>query len=61
MDKITGKELIAYIQEHNLEDANVEVSGIIQYDGDHENLKTDQIDLQIWDNKLTIYVGDTLE
>lgn len=61
MNKIKGKDLIAYIKGNNLEEADVEVSGIIQTDGDHENLKTDQIDLQTWDNKFTIYIGDTLE
>ena len=61
MDIIQGKDLIDFIRKNNLEEANVEVSGIIQRCGDHDNLKTEQIDLQMWNDKITIYIGDTLE
>lgn len=62
MDKITGQDLINYINKHDLQDATVEVSAIIQGDGDHENLATDQISLQWWEHRkrFSIFVGDTL-
>ena len=61
MNKIKGKDIIEFIKDNRLENSDVEVSAIIQYYGDHENLKTDQIDLQLRDDKLIIFIGNTLE
>lgn len=59
---MTGQDLIDWIRSNNMQEAIVEVSAIIQYDGDHENLSTKDIGLQSWDNNslLSIYIGDTL-
>ncbi len=61
MDNITGQDLIDYIKKHKLEKADVKVSAMIEYDGDHNNLSTEHISLFNSDNMLNIYIGDTLE
>ena len=42
---MTGKDVIKYIQDNNLEDAKVTVTATMYYDGDHDCRTTDDVSI----------------
>ena len=51
---MTGKDIIKYIQENNLEEALVTVTATMYYSGDHECRSTDEISIYT----STKYIGN---
>ena len=57
-----GQDLIDWIVSNNLQNATVNVSALIQYDGDHECPSTEDFDLlKNADDDFSIYVGTNLQ
>ena len=42
---MTGRDVIKFIQDNNLEDAKVTVTATMYYDGDHDCRTTDEVSL----------------
>jgi len=57
-----GQELIDWIIENDLQNAIVNVTALLQYDGDHDCPSTDDFDLQKTSkDRFDIYVGTNLQ
>lgn len=57
-----GQELIDWIIENDLQNATVNVTALLQYDGDHDCPSTDDFDLQETSkDRFDIYVGTNLQ
>ena len=51
--KLTGRDLVEYIRENNLEDAIVTVTATMYYNGDHDCITTDNVSV----SRDSMYIG----
>ena len=59
---MTGQELIDWIIENNCQNAIINVTALIQYDGDHDCPSTEEFDLmKNSGDSVSIYIGTNLQ
>jgi hypothetical protein len=59
---MTGQELIDWIIDNGCQNATIQVTALIQYDGDHDCPSTEDFDLMKNSEKsVSIYVGTNLQ